>query len=402
MRVALLSDWYLPRMGGLELHLYDLSRELSARGCQVVLITPTPAASHGEPRRFKAVELPALPRVEVHRLNAPLLPRYGLVYTPSAFRELTSLLGAGGFDLLHSMVSIVTPAAIGGVAVARRLGLPTVVTFHSMLTGFRPVLSLLDRATGWSAWPIVFSAVSEAVAKDVRTLVHGRPVHILPNGVHPEAWAVSRSPRPAGELQLVSVMRLNHRKRGIALLRAFARARLDLGDAVRLRLTLVGDGPERGLLRRLARAARLGDAVRFTGHLTRDGVRDELARADVFVLASSLESFGIAALEARAAGLPVIALGRGGIKEFLRHGTDALLAASDAELAACLVRVARDETLLARLRAGAAEKPVPCSWEQSASKHLEVYEEALGARAALARATPRVTAAQPAPPIAAR
>jgi glycosyltransferase involved in cell wall biosynthesis len=249
---------------------------------------------------------------------------------------------------------------------------------------------------------VVFSAVSEAVARDARRLVRGKPVHILPNGVHPEEWAVAHTPRAAGELRLISVMRLNHRKRGIALLRAFARARLELGGAARLQLTLVGDGPERGLLLRLARVLGLGDALRFSGHLTRKGVREQLGRADVFVLASSLESFGIAALEARAAGLPVIALGRGGIKEFLRHGTDALLASSDRELVECLVRVARDETLLARLRAGAAQKPVPCSWERSASKHLDVYEEALGTRGALARATPRVTAAQPAPPIAAR
>jgi glycosyltransferase involved in cell wall biosynthesis len=404
VKVALLSDWYLPRMGGLELHLYDLSRELAERGCQVVVITPTRAASPDRPRRFEAVELPSVPGVRVERLGAPLLPRYGLVYTRSAFRELSSLLVRERIDLLQCMVSIITPAAIGGVAVGKQLGLPTVATFHSMLTGFRPVLSALDRAVGWSRWPVVFSAVSEAVARDARRLVGGRPVHLLPNGVHPEAWRISRTPRPSGELRLISVMRLNHRKRGAALLRAVARVRSRLGGSPRVRLTVVGDGPERRLLRGVARALGLGDALRFTGHLARRGVREELARADVFVLASSLESFGIAALEARAAGLPVVALDRGGVKEFLRHDADALLASSDSGLVESLVRLARDESLLARLRAGAAETPVPCSWDDSARRHLEVYEEALGTRGAglLRRAAPRVTAVHPAPPIAVR
>lgn len=405
MKVALLSDWYLPRLGGLEMHVYDLSRELTARGCEVHVLTPTPAASTAACGPG-SVEPAPIPGVSIQRLSTPLLPlpHYKLVYTRGAFGEIATRLRDGRFDLLHCMVSIISPAATGGVGVGKRLGLPTVATFHSMLTGFRPVLSALDRLTGWSRWPVVFSAVSEAVAKDARLLLPGRPVHILPNGVDPSAWRVSPAPRALGELRLVSVMRLNHRKRGAALLRAVAQARAALDGRVRISLTLVGEGPQRGPLRALARRLGLEDAIRFVGHVPREVVRDELARADVFVLASLLESFGIAALEARAAGLPVVALDRGGMKEFLRHEKDALLASDDSGLSDCLVRLACDDLLLARLRAGAAETPVPCSWQLSARKHLEVYEEALGCRAAKPpeRATPRVTAAQPAPPMAAR
>jgi glycosyltransferase involved in cell wall biosynthesis len=234
--------------------------------------------------------------------------------------------------------------------------------------------------TRWSKWPVVFSAVSEAVARDARCLVPGQPVHLLPNAVDAEAWRTSTAHRASAELKLISVMRLKPRKRGFALLRAVARARAELGEERRLSLTVVGDGPEREVLQGFGRWVGLGDALRFTGHLSREGVREELSRSDVFVLSSSLESFGIAALEARAAGLPVVALDRGGVKEFLRHGKDALLAASDRDLARSLVRLARDETLLARLRAGAGELPVPFSWEHSARRHLDVYGLALGAR----------------------
>jgi glycosyltransferase involved in cell wall biosynthesis len=380
VRVALLSDWYLPRVGGLEHHIRDLSRELSARGCDVHVITSTGAHAGERASRRPTVQPPPVPGVTVHRLRAPLLPVYKSVYTRAAFDELAGLLRDMRADLLHSMVSIGTPLAYGGVRVGKQMGMPTVATFHSMLTGFRHVLSAIDLANGWSKWPVVFSAVSEAVARDARRLVPGRPVHLLPNAVDAEAWRTPTAHRASGELRLVSVMRLKPRKRGWALLRAVARARAELGDERRLSLTVVGDGPEREALQALGRLLGLGDVLRFTGHLSRAGVREELSRSDVFVLASTLESFGIAALEARAAGLPVVALDRGGVKEFLRHGKDALLASSDRDLARNLVRLARDETLLARLRSGAGEAPVPFSWEQSARLHLDVYGLALGSR----------------------
>lgn len=404
MKVALLSDWYLPRLGGLEMHLYDLSRELTARGCDVHIVTPNPAAPRGRSSRDSVEPVP-IPGVTVHRLPVPLLPlpHYRLVYTRGAFAEISSVLGHARIDLLHCMVSIVSPAAVGAVGVGQRLGIPTVATFHSMLTGFRPVLAGLDRLSGWSRWPVL-SAVSEAVAAEVRPLVPGRTVHVLPNGVDPSSWGTTPAPRDPAELRIVSVMRLNRRKRGSALLRAIARARTQLSGRVRIRLTVVGDGPQRARLHALTKRLGLEKTVRFIGHVSRERVRDELSRADVFALASSLESFGIAALEARAAGVPVVALDRGGMKEFLRHERDALLVPDDRTLSDGLVRLARDELLLARLRAGAAETPVPCSWEQSAQRHLEVYEEALGWRAAkpVERATPNVTAAHPAPPMAAR
>jgi glycosyltransferase involved in cell wall biosynthesis len=242
-----------------------------------------------------------------------------------------------------------------------------------MLSGFRPVLWALDIASGWSRWPVLFSAVSGTVAAEARTLLGGRPVHVLPNGVDARHWMVERVVAPAGELRLVSVMRLNARKRGAALLGAVARAQRVLGKGVRLRLRLVGEGPQGPRLRRLAAALGVAEAVTFEGFLPREGVRAALASADAFVLASRLESFGIAALEARAAGVPVLALARGGVKEFVRHGRDGLIAQGDRELAHNMVRLGREPELLEALTRGAAERPVPFSWEEARERHLAAY-----------------------------
>jgi glycosyltransferase involved in cell wall biosynthesis len=196
---------------------------------------------------------------------------------------------------------------------------------------------------------------------------------VLPNGVDPARWSAERPPGRPGELRLASVMRFYPRKRGRALLRAVARAQRELRGSVRLHLTLVGEGPEGPRLRRLARRLGLSDQVRFTGYLPREEVREVLASSDAFVLASRLESFGIAALEARAAGVPVVALDHGGIKEFVRDRRDGLIARTDADLATSLVRLAREPELMAALSAGAREQPVPCSWEECVGRHLRAY-----------------------------
>lgn len=382
MKVALLSDWYLPRLGGLELHIRDLARALTVRGCEVHIVTPNPAASTEQAHGLPAVTLPTPRGVTVHRLAAPVFPHYKFVYTPGAFRELDAHFRRERYDVVHAMVGIVSPAAMGGAWIARRRGVPLVVTFHSMLFGFGPVLRAMDLAVGWSRWPARFSAVSAVVAAEAQRLISGGVVDVLPNGVDPEAWRVEHVPGQAGELRLVSVMRLNARKRGPALLRAVARAQRVLGGCVRLRLTLVGDGPQRGTLGRLCDRLGIADDVRFAGYLPRERVREVLARSDAFVLASRLESFGIAALEARAAGVPVVALDRGGIKEFVRHGRDGLLSGSDSELSGHLVRLAREPGTLAALTAGARERPVPCAWDDAVGRHLTAYRGLLGGEGA--------------------
>ena len=380
LKVALVTDWYLPRVGGLELQIRGLARALAASGRQVHVITSTPAALGDQGWRLPVASLPDPEGVLVHRVDAPLVPRYKFVYTRGAFRALEGVLEQGGFDVVHCMVGVVTPFALGATHIATRLGLPTVVTFHSSLFGFRHVLRGLDAVTGWSRWPLVFSAVSDVVARQAESLTRGRPVHVLPNAVEPAGWRMEPVAGDQGELRLVSVMRLNPRKRGAALLKAVARARRALPPDRRLHLTVVGDGPEGERLRRLARRLELGDSLRFAGYLRREEILDVFARSDAFVLASVLESFGVAALEARAAGLPVVARDEGGVKEFIEHGRQGLLAGSDAELSRHLVRLATDRALLGALTARARGEAVRFTWDESVRRHLDVYQAACGRR----------------------
>ena len=89
--------------------------------------------------------------------------------------------------------------------------------------------------------------------------------------------------------------------------------------------------------------------VELVGRRTRDEIRTAFARADVFVAPANLESFGIAALEARCAGLPVVAMARTGIREFVANGREGLLAQSDRDMVEQLLRLIRDPELRQRI-----------------------------------------------------
>jgi glycosyltransferase involved in cell wall biosynthesis len=150
-------------------------------------------------------------------------------------------------------------------------------------------------------------------------------------------------PGSSAVLRAVSVLRLAPRKRVLPLLQLAAAA----SKSAPVELTIIGEGPVRR--RAQAMAERLGLRARFTGRLGASEIRGVFSQSDVFVQPSVRESFGLAALEARSAGLPVVARSQTGTVDFIRNGVEGLLANDDAGMAAALVRLSRDEGLRAAI-----------------------------------------------------
>jgi glycosyltransferase involved in cell wall biosynthesis len=303
------------------------------------------------------------------------MPGASLIWTPAAFRELGQALRARKFDVVHAHCSIVSPLAFAAISIAVRAGLPTVATGHSILGGFVPTFRALDRVLGWTRWPVVFSGVSARVAQELQSLVAPAVVDVLPNAIDPAEWHVPQRAAGSG-INLVSVMRLAPRKRGDVLLRAFQRARSQLPSGFQLHLTIAGDGSERLKLIRLADQLGIGDAVTFLGNLPVPEVKALLARSDAFILPSLLEAFGIAALEARATGLPVLAMQASGVSEFITHEEDGLLAKNDDDLAHQLQRLCGDHSLRRSITSHNRATPVQFTWERTLAAHLATYERA--------------------------
>jgi len=367
LKIALLCDWYLPKVGGMELHLHDLALRLAEKGHVVHVLTPVPGRAETD-------------GIRVHRLNVPLFQYIRLTWTLGAFREIASIIRKERYDVLHCHTSYIAPAAYGGAYLSNKLGVPAVITFHSILGHFIRVLAALNRLFHWSRWPVVFSAVSQVVASDIKRLVSPREVHILPDAVDPSEWKVRPIQRGSREIRIVSVMRMSPRKRGKALMKIIDRVRTRIPRDISLKVIIIGDGIQRKALERMISRLRLEDTVKMVGYQTRTAIRDYFAHADIFVLPAKLESFGIAALEARCAGLPVVAMKNTGVEEFICHGREGLLAETDHEMVALLVRLILDRELRLSMARHNRETPPFTNWEEVIAKHMELYQLAIDMR----------------------
>ena len=113
------------------------------------------------------------------------------------------------------------------------------------------------------------------------------------------------------------------------------------------------------------------------GFQPREVIREVLSQADVFVLPTVLESFGIAALEARCAGVPVVARTQSGVSEFIKDGVEGLLASSDEEMADRITRLIVDEELRNSIAAYNRSTPGPATdWRHVVERHLQMYQRA--------------------------
>jgi glycosyltransferase involved in cell wall biosynthesis len=368
VKVALLSDCYLPRLGGIEVQVHDLARALTGAGHRVEVFTATGAAGGGRDQR---------PRVEadgltVHRFDLGLPG--GIPINPFVTGEVGRRLTAGGFDVAHVHRGVVSPFAVDMARVALGAGVPTAVTWHCVLDGSAPIHRLLGYAGRWAARGAALSAVSSMAAERVRRILPpGVEVGVLNNGIDVAAWRRPAALAPGPVFRVVAVQRLASRKRPRALTDVLRQARVALPSEVALEAVVVGDGPARaGLLREAAGMPWLS----VPGRLTRDDLRALLWTSHAFLSTTRLEAFGIAALEARTAGLPVIALRDNGIGDFVADGVNGLLAADDAGLADSLARLAGDDALRSRLTAYTLSTPPRQDWGSTVTATLAEYERA--------------------------
>jgi glycosyltransferase involved in cell wall biosynthesis len=205
----------------------------------------------------------------------------------------------------------------------------------------------------------------------------GKPVTVVPYGVDlREFRSQPRQERP--EVVIGAVARLSKEKGLHYLLEAFA---VVAGRHPQARLVLAGQGPERQRLERLAARLGLGERVRFLGEVPHEQVPGVLQQLDIFAMPSTYEGFGVAALEAEAMELPVVASRVHGIPDVVLDGeTGLLVAPRDRQaLAAALDRLASDGDLRRRLgQAGRAFVAEHYSWEENTAQMEALYQAALG------------------------
>ncbi|GAA1899582.1 glycosyltransferase [Lapillicoccus jejuensis] len=373
MKVALLSDCYLPRLGGIEVQVHDLAGHLRDRGHHVEVFTATPG-EHGE--RHGATSVVDGVTVHHHALRLPA----DLPVNPLAPLRMRHELRP--YDVAHVHMGVVSPFAVDAAFLTTRLGLPTAMTWHCMLDRTTPVVRGLGVVRRWAAGGMAMSAVSDVAAQPLREVVgDAGPVAVLPNGIDVAAWSPAPAPRADGVVRIVTAMRLARRKRPLPFVRLLRRMRDLLDPAVRVEVDILGEGPDRGQVERYLAEHGMTGWVHLPGRVPRAELPARYAAADVYVSPGELESFGIAALEARTVGLPVVGRQGSGIGEFVTDGVNGYLTAGDDDLAAALARLAADPALRARMRRHNLEHPPAQGWSHVVEAAEREYARAIaGAR----------------------
>ena len=370
MRIVHVADSFAPDVGGIESQVLALARAEQADGHDVTVIT----AVNKEPIDVG---------LEVHR---GLRTRWLTVAFPWLnHRMVARVLDDRPVDVVHAHFTVISPIAIYATRAAGHRGIPVAATVHSVWWSW----AFAARASsvvfvGPARMRAVWSGVSRMIADRVqRTLPKAGPVTVVPNLVDVSWWAPPAGdpvPAPHAPLRLTLVGRLKPRKQIDRFLDLLARVRDRAPDGARLQVDIVGEGPRRDQLQRQIERLGLSDWVRLVGNKTSAQVRDILWHSDLFVAPSRMEAFGIAALEARGAGLPVLAYADTGVADFIESGVEGILVRDDDELVQALLDLLADPERLAPLRAAVRSRPPSVSAAASMRATYALYDRAIATR----------------------
>jgi N-acetyl-alpha-D-glucosaminyl L-malate synthase BshA len=311
-----------PTYGGSGVVATELGLALASRGDEVHFI------SYALPTRLA---LPR-PRVAFHEVVAPTYPLFvSPPYTLALATKMAEVAAHVKLDLLH--VHYALPHAISAI-LAREMSadsgngkLKVVTTLHGTdITIVGQDRSYLPITRFGIEKSDAVTAVSRHLADvTVRELGVRRQVEVIPNFVDAQLYrpdgasAYARTLCPEGEFAVLHVSNFRPVKRIADVLGIFDRIRRKISA----RLLLVGDGPDRSLAERLAAELGIEDRTLFLGNVA--AIETILPVAKIFLLPSDSESFGLAALEAMACGVPVIGTAAGGLPEVVVDGETGFL-----------------------------------------------------------------------------
>lgn len=358
MRILHVTDVYRPRVGGIEMFVEELAARQSAAGHDVTVLSPTADRSG------------ATPSGPVGVIRTPTPAPWPLPFLPRRDLRLSS------YDVVHAHLSVVSPFSSRVAKAAVACGTPTIATVHSMWTGREGWVRLVGAIAGWSSWPVRWTAVSSAAASSMRgPLGPDTPIDVVFNAVDVDWWRrLSHHGDASRPFTIVAVMRLAGRKRPIQMLDTLAALRAAVPSAVPLRAVIVGEGPLEEKVRAHNEHLGTSEWVTVAGPRSREQIRELYRSADAYAAPCHQESFGIAALEARAAGLPVVAMRSGGVGEFVEHGVEGFLCHDDEEMVRALDVLATDREVREAMSAYSLAHPPPMDWQQTLDGFEAAYD----------------------------
>ncbi len=381
MRIGLFTNNYRPLVNGLTTSVDTFACAFRRAGHAVTIVAPrygTDGTDDGD-----VVRVPGL-RAPTHHAYVLPFPRWPGLRQAVLARDL---------DVYHAQHPYLLGAATARWA--REAGRPLVFTYHTRYDRYAHYIPgparfiarlAVRRALRFAARADLVVAPSPSVARDLASQGLRTRVEVVPTGVPlpPPTTEDARHARRAalgldvGSPLCLSMGRLAAEKNQAFLLHAFCRVLRELPTA---RLVLVGDGDDRARLTRLADDLGIRPEVCFVGAVSHERIGDYTSAADLFLFPSTSETQGLAALEALAGGLPVIAVASEAAADLLADRTAGVLCPEDPDAFAASVLTLWATPERRRAMASAARRVAArYAPEVGAAKLLGLYQELRRAR----------------------
>ena len=364
-----------PTFGGSGIVATELGKALSRKGHQIHFITYSQPVKLGILRE----------NIYYHEVSTSDYPLFE--YTPYEqvlTSKLVDVVKYEKLDLLHVHYAIPHASAAymaQKILSEQGINIPFITTLHGTditLVGkdpsFEPVITFSINHSN------IVTAVSESLKKD--TLEHfkiKKTIKVIPNFICFEDYKLFNNEKykrriaSNNEKIVTHVSNFRKVKRIQDVLKIFK----IINNSNPSKLVLVGDGPERPKMERLSRELEISDHVNFLGNLK--STKEVLNISDLFILPSSSESFGLAALEALACGVPVISTNSGGIPEVVEHGKSGFLseAGNFEEMGQNALNIISDNQTHNKFKSNAIKSAKKFDIQHILPKYEEVYKESL-------------------------
>lgn len=345
-----------PTFGGSGVVATELGKALADNGHQVHFIT------YSQPARLDFFN----ENLFYHEVSVSKYPLFDYPpYELALASKMVDVIRYEKLDILHVHYAIPhASAAFMAKQILASFGIhiPVVTTLHGTditLVGrdatYKPVVTFsINQSDG-------VTAVSEHLKNDTYNHFEvTKDIRVIPNFVDLLRFSqkakdhFKKAIAPDGEKIIIHTSNFRKVKRVPDVVYIFAK----ILEKIPSKLLLVGDGPERSSVEQLCRELNLGQNVRFLGK--QDAVEEILSVADLFVMPSETESFGLAALEAMACRIPVISTNEGGIPELNIDGETGFMSniGDVTEMAANAVYILEDEKRLAKFKENALARAI--------------------------------------------
>ena len=372
MKIAIVC---YPTFGGSGVVATELGLALAEKGHEIHFIT------YKQPVRLELLSK----NIHFHEVNVPEYPLFHFQpYELALSSKLVDMVKLHKIELLHVHYAI--PHAYAGYMAKKMLEeegiyIPMVTTLHGTditLVGNHPFYK--TAVTFSINNSDVVTSVSQSLKDDTLRLFDiKKEIHVVPNFIEvpKKVQLVTECQRELmaddDERIITHVSNLRKVKRVIDVIEIFDRIQKKIPS----KLIIVGDGPERSASERLCREKGIENKVKFLGNSNE--VDKVLCFTDLFLLPSEKESFGLAALEAMACGVPVISSNTGGLPEVNIHGVSGYLSdvGNVEEMAANGIEILKDDKTLAKFKNQAIELALVFDTKKIVPKYENLYKEAL-------------------------